>query len=277
MYLLFLLRQFLPAASRNLTTSLSLVVFSLSTDLPLYLIYVRISTQPLVALSLGLLAPFLVVVTKLVMNCPSSSRGATMGSFKSPSDHSASKSNQAENEDHDTINKSKESFGLFRLNLDDCVSSIRNFEVTTETFNADIIAIHGLGGTAFKTWTHRNGKNWLSDFAPSEFPGARIYTFGYDSGFAFSRGTGTLNDFARSFLEAVKLERSSPIRYYSNLFPRPKIRLIRSFAATSSSGARMSQHGWHICKIGYIPRNSLYWTPHADTNQPGDYYGQCVK
>jgi hypothetical protein len=137
------------------------------------------------------------------------------------------------------------------LNKNSFESSVKTFDETTETFNVDIVAVHGLGGTAFKTWTHRNGKNWLRDFAPNEFPGARVYTFGYDSGFAFSRGTGTLNDFARSFLEAIKLERSKP-----DQVSFPIVSIVQyeadeiNSAATSSFDSRMLQHGWHCREIG---------------------------
>jgi hypothetical protein len=81
--------------------------------------------------------------------------------------------------------------------------------VATESHNADIIAIHGLGGTAFATWTHDNGSLWIRDFVYKEFPGVSVYTFGYDSGFAFSTGSGTLRDFARALLESIKLERTT--------------------------------------------------------------------
>jgi hypothetical protein len=74
----------------------------------------------------------------------------------------------------------------------------------------DIIAIHGLGGTLYETWTHENGVLWLRDIVPKELSGVRVYTFGYDSGFAFSKGTGTLHDFSKSLLEAIKLERTAP-------------------------------------------------------------------
>ena len=76
-----------------------------------------------------------------------------------------------------------------------------------ERNEVDIVAIHGLGGTPRKTWTHENGKLWLEDFAPQVYPAARIYSFGYDSGFAFSKGTGTLRDFAKNFLVLLGLER----------------------------------------------------------------------
>jgi hypothetical protein len=75
--------------------------------------------------------------------------------------------------------------------------------------DVDIIAIHGLGGNPRKTWTHQNGKMWLEDFAPTAFPRFRIYTFGYDSEVAFSKGTGTLRDFAKNFLVLLGMERVS--------------------------------------------------------------------
>jgi hypothetical protein len=86
-------------------------------------------------------------------------------------------------------------------------SDPRPVDDAATTYNADIIAIHGLGGTAFKTWTHGNGRLWLRDFAPNEFPGARVYTYGYDSGFAFSKGTGTLRDFAITLLLHINIAR----------------------------------------------------------------------
>jgi hypothetical protein len=117
--------------------------------------------------------------------------------------------------------KDQDKLGLFRL--DDRDATAKRMEWMSQSmtnsldanrtgakYDVDIIAIHGLGGTAFKTWTHDSGRMWLRDFAPSQFPGARIFTFGYDSGIDFSRGTGTVSDFAKNFLEAIKLERQTP-------------------------------------------------------------------
>lgn len=117
--------------------------------------------------------------------------------------------------------KDQDKFGLFRLDdrdattkkvesMSEPMTKSLNANETGANYDVDIVAIHGLGGTAFKTWTHDNGRMWLRDFAPSQFPGARIFTFGYDSGIAFSRGTGTVSDFAKHFLEAIKLERQTP-------------------------------------------------------------------
>ncbi|KAI1950901.1 hypothetical protein LOZ57_001449 [Ophidiomyces ophidiicola] len=48
----------------------------------------------------------------------------------------------------------------------------------------DLVAIHGLNGDAFKTWTHKQSKiMWLRDLLPKELPNVRIMTFGYNSKF----------------------------------------------------------------------------------------------
>lgn len=46
----------------------------------------------------------------------------------------------------------------------------------------DIVAVHGLSGHSFETWTSReSGSCWLRDFLPESIPKANILTFGYDS------------------------------------------------------------------------------------------------
>lgn len=74
----------------------------------------------------------------------------------------------------------------------------------------DVVAVHGLGGGAYKTWIHDNGKLWLRDFLPVDLPGARIFTYGYNSALVFSRETGTLRDYARALLEDIRSERTLP-------------------------------------------------------------------
>ena|SRR5579862_7987693 len=76
-------------------------------------------------------------------------------------------------------------------------------------FEVDIIAIHGINGHAIKSWTHETGAFWLRDFLPRQFPGARVFTFGYESKVAFTHSTGVLDDFARSLLVSLMGSRTS--------------------------------------------------------------------
>lgn len=54
---------------------------------------------------------------------------------------------------------------------------------TDRSSDIDIVAVHGLGGHALKTWTGKNKKMWLVDeeFLPRILPTARILTFGYNA------------------------------------------------------------------------------------------------
>jgi hypothetical protein len=80
--------------------------------------------------------------------------------------------------------------------------------------SVDIIALHGIDGTPFKTWTYtemdssgKSGKSrdtfWLQDFLPDVFPGSRIYTYGYNAQILFSKATGEIVDFASTLLELI--------------------------------------------------------------------------
>jgi hypothetical protein len=81
--------------------------------------------------------------------------------------------------------------------------------VSRHTNINSIIAIHRLGGDAYDTWIHENGKLWLRDFLPSQITEARILTYGYDSVVAFSKSSAEVDDFACDLLQRVKWVRKS--------------------------------------------------------------------
>jgi hypothetical protein len=94
-------------------------------------------------------------------------------------------------------------FGLFPLKADNTDS-----DPLLPTYHLDVIALHGLNGDAFNTWTNKNKPLWLKEFLPRSLPGTRVYTFGYDSKI-FSRSNADIGDFARRLLSELSLERLS--------------------------------------------------------------------
>ncbi|KAK3990460.1 hypothetical protein QBC44DRAFT_288816 [Cladorrhinum sp. PSN332] len=83
----------------------------------------------------------------------------------------------------------------------------------------DIVAIHGLGGDAFQTWTYHDtdGRKimnggpdpmWIQDFLKKDFPHARIFTYGYTTGDSFfSNIVSGIGDYARDLMARLQGER----------------------------------------------------------------------
>ena len=52
------------------------------------------------------------------------------------------------------------------------------------TRQISLVAIHGLAGDPFTTWTHVKGQPmWLRDLLPQVMPNIRIMTYGYNASF----------------------------------------------------------------------------------------------
>jgi len=85
-----------------------------------------------------------------------------------------------------------------------------------DEFAVDVVAVHGLGGDSFATWTDEDSKQlWLKDFLPISpfFRGARIMTFGYDARPWLRPGgdpatEGRAFTFAESLVGALKTKRT---------------------------------------------------------------------
>ncbi len=75
-------------------------------------------------------------------------------------------------------------------------------------FVVDIVAIHGLNGDAYNTWTHQKSRNlWLRDQLPRDLPRARIYTYGYPSHLLFSKSKAQIRDYASKLLSCLSAAR----------------------------------------------------------------------
>lgn len=73
-----------------------------------------------------------------------------------------------------------------------------------QEYPVDIIAVHGLNGDAYSTWTHKpDGTLWLRDLLPSFLPGCRVYTYSYPSQI-FSESFARVHDFARGLLVEIR-------------------------------------------------------------------------
>jgi len=68
-----------------------------------------------------------------------------------------------------------------------------------------IIAIHGLDGHRFRSFTAFNGVNWLRDLLPQRFPQSRILSFGYDS--RHSAMYANIQDYATTLISKLVLLR----------------------------------------------------------------------
>jgi len=73
-----------------------------------------------------------------------------------------------------------------------------------EQYPVDIIAIHGLNGDAFQTWTHPNGTMWIRHLLPGILPGCRVYTYGYPAKVFFNPSISGVREYSRGLLSAVR-------------------------------------------------------------------------
>ncbi|KFY63222.1 hypothetical protein V496_04071 [Pseudogymnoascus sp. VKM F-4515 (FW-2607)] len=137
----------------------------------------------------------------------------------------------------DSSSKDREKYGLFRLEIPTTDSPADDAHVDTNSI--DIVAVHGLNGTAYGTWTHEKGNFWLEDLA-KDFPGARVFTYGYPSEVCFTQGTGNIDTFSRSLLEALKRERKGknnrrPIIFICHSMGGIVVKKVHSFLPLISS------------------------------------------
>lgn len=104
-----------------------------------------------------------------------------------------------------TCDKTEE-LGLRLIHIPNSVSDDDEDEDRARN-SLDIVAVHGITGNAYSTWTHDNGTFWLKDLIPKNLPGVRVFSYGYPADVFCTFATGTIDTFARSLLESLKRER----------------------------------------------------------------------
>ncbi|RDL35776.1 uncharacterized protein BP5553_06388 [Venustampulla echinocandica] len=129
----------------------------------------------------------------------------------------------------------------------------------------DIVAVHGIAGNAYNTWTHENGTLWLRDLIPKKLPGVRVFSYGYPADVFFTRQKGNLEDFSRSLLNDLRGERRE--KEYQN---RPIIFICHSM------GGIVVKNALIIAKIDDEPYENIrkfvkgimfLATPHRGTSE----------
>ncbi|KAI1660852.1 hypothetical protein F4813DRAFT_386262 [Daldinia decipiens] len=149
-------------------------------------------------------------------------------------------------------------FGLFPLH-----ETPRNQHGLAQ-YPVDIIAVHGLHGDAFTTWTHPNGKMWLRDFLPSFLPGCRIYTYGYPSQIFFNPSLSRVKEHSRRLLSLVR-----DLQDDSSEGPRPIIFVSHSLGGIVCKQALVFAHEEET-NYGAVLRSIVgiifLGTPHKGSN-----------
>jgi hypothetical protein len=75
------------------------------------------------------------------------------------------------------------------------------------SYELSVVAVHGLGGDFYRTWATSGSQRqilWLSQLLPKDLPGARIFSFGYESAPTFSRSVTGIRDSANGLLHHLK-------------------------------------------------------------------------
>ncbi|KAF1957426.1 hypothetical protein CC80DRAFT_592694 [Byssothecium circinans] len=120
----------------------------------------------------------------------------------------------------------------FEMDDDDITFDLNFFGFTQlyqtaqdKPITVDIIAITGLGGNAYGSWTSRSNlpRMWLRDFLSRDMPQCRTMIYGYNSNLS-SHGIDTVLDYGRELLEGIK-----NVRNTQSLRERPLIFVAHSF------------------------------------------------
>ena len=113
----------------------------------------------------------------------------------------------------------------FKMGDDDIIFD-QSFHGLTQLYNptvdsaeipADVVAITGIDGHAYGSWSGGNPKRmWLRDFLSKDLPKCRVMTYGYNSKLS-TPGLHTIADFGRGLREELlRARRTDQVAYNSS-------------------------------------------------------------
>ena len=93
------------------------------------------------------------------------------------------------------------------------LTQLYNPKVNSTKITADVIAITGLDGHAYGSWSGGNPKRmWLREFLSDDLPKCRVMTYGYNSKLS-TPGLHTIADFGRSLREELVKARTNQVAF----------------------------------------------------------------
>jgi hypothetical protein len=124
--------------------------------------------------------------------------------------------------------------------------------IPSDSYEVSVVAVHGLGGDFYKTWVRNDPQKrtfWLSQLLPQDLPGARVFSFGYESAPTFSRSVTGISDTANALLHALKSITDEVRKYtiFSNSYAD------RSPEARSTNYFHLPQPRRNSSETGTIP------------------------
>jgi len=169
----------------------------------------------------------------------SSSSGSAL---QAPSSESSKSTNK-------NVPPTKDAYGFHELTDPALTVAIRSHQALAGDFPVDVVAIHGLTGGYESTWLDGDsGVVWLRDLLPTDMPGARIFSHGYNAEIFNSLSTGKVESFATQMLghiQAALEQQHTP--------PDAKVRKLHSLCCEGADSLleistyhlRLPQHGRH--------------------------------
>ncbi|OKL61914.1 hypothetical protein UA08_02610 [Talaromyces atroroseus] len=148
-----------------------------------------------------------------------------------------------------------------------------------KTPEIDIVAVHGLNGDAFETWTSSSNDServcWLNhpDLLPHFVGNARVLTWGYNANITSLFGKSTSSDrilqHAQTLVEDLLADREledatdRPIVFVCHSLGGIIVKRALSFSASRSSPRSARLHSLYLCTYGIL----FFGTPHNGSSK----------